>query len=83
MILVTGATGTNGVELINQLTARGEDVRALREIPKRPSNFYRPTSRSRAATWTILNRSPRPWRASTRYFCSVPSIHGKPSWKPT
>ena len=29
MILVTGATGTNGVELINQLSAAGEPARAL------------------------------------------------------
>ena len=34
MILVTGATGTNGVELINQLAAMGEPCRALVRDPQ-------------------------------------------------
>lgn len=33
MILVTGATGTNGVHVVNQLSARGAPVRALAHSP--------------------------------------------------
>ncbi|WBO62969.1 NAD(P)H-binding protein [Streptomyces camelliae] len=35
MILVTGATGTTGSEVVRQLTARGEKVRALTRDPQR------------------------------------------------
>ncbi|MEV6113046.1 NAD(P)H-binding protein [Streptomyces sp. NPDC052109] len=35
MILVTGATGTTGSEVVRQLTARGEKVRALTRDPRR------------------------------------------------
>ncbi|MGB4776315.1 MAG: NAD-dependent epimerase/dehydratase family protein, partial [Daejeonella sp.] len=38
MILVTGATGFLGSELVNQLTSRGETIRALkRETSKIPA----------------------------------------------
>ncbi len=42
MILVTGATGTNGVEVINQLSARAERVRALVRNPEKAAKVLPP-----------------------------------------
>lgn len=39
MILVTGATGTNGQELVRQLTAVGQDVRALVRDPAKAAGL--------------------------------------------
>jgi len=41
-ILITGATGTNGSELIRQLTASGQRVRALVRNPARAGNLAGP-----------------------------------------
>jgi uncharacterized protein YbjT (DUF2867 family) len=42
MILVTGATGTNGVELLNQLSASGEPARALVRNPEKAEKALPP-----------------------------------------
>jgi len=42
MILVTGATGTNGVELISQLAAMGEPCRALVRDPQESAKLLPP-----------------------------------------
>jgi uncharacterized protein YbjT (DUF2867 family) len=36
MLLVTGSTGNVGRELVNQLAARGEPVRAMTRRPRSP-----------------------------------------------
>src|SRR5215472_6728973 len=43
MILVTGATGTNGRELVKQLAAMGQSVRALVRDPAKASNLKSPS----------------------------------------
>jgi uncharacterized protein YbjT (DUF2867 family) len=42
MILITGATGNNGGELIRQLTAMGQRVRALVRNPAKAANLQGP-----------------------------------------
>jgi uncharacterized protein YbjT (DUF2867 family) len=42
MILVIGATGTNGSEIVGQLAAAGQNVRALARNPARASGLARP-----------------------------------------
>src|SRR5947209_20554793 len=42
MILVTGATGTNGVELLKQLSALGEPSRALVRNPEKAEQLLPP-----------------------------------------
>src|SRR4051812_15229230 len=42
MILVTGATGTNGIELLNRLSAAGEPARALVRDPVKAEKLLPP-----------------------------------------
>src|SRR4051794_33524937 len=42
MILVTGATGTNGVELVKALVSRAERVRALVRDPEKAARLLPP-----------------------------------------
>ena len=42
MILITGATGNNGRELVRQLVAAGQRVRALVRNPAKATNFKGP-----------------------------------------
>jgi uncharacterized protein YbjT (DUF2867 family) len=42
MILITGATGTNGVEIIRQLSATGAKVRALVRNPDKAATLFAP-----------------------------------------
>src|SRR5258708_31238201 len=42
MILITGATGNNGRELVRQLTAMGQKVRALVRDNSKPANLDGP-----------------------------------------
>ncbi|MGP4103031.1 NmrA family NAD(P)-binding protein [Nonomuraea sp. KM90] len=60
-ILVTGATGTVGRQIVAQLVERGARVRSLTRNPAAAG--LPPGSRWPAATWPRPGRRPRRWRA--------------------
>jgi uncharacterized protein YbjT (DUF2867 family) len=68
MILVTGATGSVGAELVRALAGRGEQLRALirrdadrATLPAGVDAFV--GDQNQPETW------PAPWRASARSTC--------------
>src|SRR5260370_2276254 len=72
MILVTGATGLNGRELVHRLLARGVPVRALVRNAAKADALRPPCPRAQAgrwrswkATWPALRHLARPCGVST------------------
>ena len=81
MILVVGATGTNGREVLDRLVAAGQAASGRWSATRpRPGDLRGPASSSSAATSTTPPRWTRPWRASTGPSSSPRSTRGTSRW---
>jgi uncharacterized protein YbjT (DUF2867 family) len=68
MILITGATGNNGQELVRQLTAMGNGFARSYAILPRPRISKARTSSWLSATLIDLRHSTQPCKVSKRRF---------------
>jgi short-subunit dehydrogenase len=69
MILITGATGNNGVELIKQLSGRGVPLRAFVRNRAPPKQLACQESKSSKAISPILKPSRLHWKEWNGCFC--------------
>jgi uncharacterized protein YbjT (DUF2867 family) len=81
MILITGATGNNGQELVRQLTAMGQRVRALVRNPAKAANLQGPNVELAAGDFDQPETLDAALQGVEKAFLLTPVAERFPEWQ--